>query len=209
MHVIGLPLLRDLGSVRNVSSLIFPYPIWLSLPPTRWLRNLSSIICGRVFLILPPYSLETLQETWTKILGGASGFQSNTLGDFVLHSEVQVIMSGSAQGSVLSSRSAVLVTRLSRCFLQETYFQPFSCEALMPLDCSVWALLSEELPSTAPLPSLPSPSSIPGKYLFLPPLIHPSPTHLLDFPCLPLPGNSSSVLYLQQRSGWRWSLGQN
>lgn len=109
MHVIDLPLPHGLRSIRNVSSSVFPSSVWLSLPPTSWLRNKSSVICGRVFLILPSYSLETIQETW-------SGNTGERLRSLVWYSRgfcLSLRGAGDtvwfAQGSVLISQTAALL----------------------------------------------------------------------------------------------------
>ena len=120
---------------------------------------------GASFSFFLAIHFRSYRKPGLEMLGRGLGFQSSTLGGFVLHSEVQVITSGSARASLLSSHTAALAFRLLRYLCKETHTQLFSCEALIPLDYSVWALLPEELPWTAPLPSLPIPSSVLRNYL--------------------------------------------
>lgn len=193
MHEINLLLLPDLGYVRNISSLIFPNLSWLSLPPTRWLRNPSSICMGGPFPFFLSIHLWLYRKPGLQILGRASGLQSNTLEGFVLHSEVQVVMCVSAQGSVLRSQTAALEFRLSRCLCRKfipnhSHVRPWYC-----WPASVWSLLLEELTSITPLCSLPASSSILRNSLLLPHQRRPSlPTSQLPL-VFPLPEQFPSL----------------
>lgn len=173
MHVIGLPLPYDLGSVRNVSSLIFPNPSWLSLPPTRWLRNPSSVIRGRAFLIHPWYLLEVVQKTWPRNPGESLRISVEYSLGFLLHSEVQVIPCGSPWGSVLSSQTVALAFRPSRCLCRKdtpshSHVRPDTSGLL----CASLVTRRTYINSTLPLPPL---SPILRNALSLPPPTTPPP----------------------------------
>lgn len=166
MHVIDLPLPHGLRSIRNVSSSVFPSSVWLSLPPTSWLRNKSSVIYGRVFLILPSYSLETIQETWF----GNTGERLRSLVWYLrgfcpsLRGADDAVWF--AQGSVLISQTAALsLDSWSTSASTSPHPPAILMRSPDALDYSVWALLPEKLLWTAPLLSLPTLSSILRNYL--------------------------------------------
>lgn len=205
MCVIGLPLLHDLASVRNVASLIFPNPIWLNLPPTRWLRNPSSIICGRTAPSFLALHLRLYRKLGPEKPGRSPGFQSNTLRAFVLHLEVQVITCSSAQGSVLSSLTAAWAFRCAGNTQPAILMWGPDTSGLLCVN-----LLNRRtyIDGTSPLNSYPKFYSQELSLTTTTNPARPRPPAIFSLSFF-FQGKCISVLCPQQRSGWRCSSGQN